>query len=75
MPSRGVHWSDRLFVRLSVTFVYSVEMCKHIVEIFSLSDSHSILDLAYQTLWQHSNADPLTGASNARGVGKNRYSR
>jgi len=39
-------------VRPSVTFMYSVE----------LSGSHAVLVFPYQTLWQSSNGDPLTGA-------------
>jgi len=35
---------------------------------FSLSDSHTTLVYAHQTLWQYSDTDPLTGASNAEGI-------
>ena len=59
-------------VRLSVTFVYSVEMSKHVFNFFSQSGSHIILVFPYQTLLQYSDADSPTGASNARGVGTNR---
>jgi len=38
----------------SVTFVYSVEMSKHIFRIFTTSDRHTILVFLYQTLWQYS---------------------
>ena len=61
MPSRGVH--------LSVTFVYSVETNKHIFKKFSTS---GILVFQYQTSRQYSDGTPLTGASNAGEVGKNR---
>jgi len=55
MLSRGV--------RLSVTFVYSVETTKHILSNFSPSGSHTILVFPYQTLWQYSDGDPLTGVN------------
>ena len=50
-----------LSVCLSVTFVYSVETNKHL-NIFPPSGSHTILVFRYQTLWQYSDGDPLTGA-------------
>jgi len=60
---------------LSVTFVYAVKVTnKCIFKNFSPSDSHSILDFLYQMLWQYSNRDTLTGASNAGGMGKNHNS-
>ena len=72
MPSCGVCLS----VRLSVTFVYSDEMNQHIFKMFfTFGYSHNILVFPYQMLWQYSDADPLTGASNAGGVGKNCDSR
>ena len=40
-----------------------------------LSVSHTIWVFLYQTSWRYSDKDPLTGASNAGGVGKNRDSR
>jgi len=58
-------------VRLSVTFVYYVETNDRIF-ILSLSGSHTILVFSYHTLWQNSYGVPLTGASNAGGVGRNR---
>jgi len=73
MPSCGV----RLSVRLSVTFVHSVKTNKDIFEIFSPLDSQAILIFPYQTAWQYSDipiGTPLTGASNAGGVGRNRDS-
>ena len=70
MPSRGVCMS----VRPSVTFVDHVKTNKHIFEIFSPSGSHTILVFLYQTGWRYSDGNPLTGASNAGGVGKKRDS-
>jgi len=55
----------------SVTFVYSVEMNKNIFKLFSPRGSHTILVFPQQILRRHSDGDPLTGASNAGGVGKN----
>jgi len=59
--------------RPSVTFVDHVKTNKHIFEFFSPSGSHTILVFTYQTGWRYSdgNPHPLTGASNAGGVGKN----
>jgi len=59
----------------SVTFLYSIETNKYIFRIFSPSGRHTILLCPYQTLWQYSDGDPQTGASNAGGVDKNRDSR
>jgi len=56
----------------SVTFVDSNKTNKNIFEIFSLSDSQTILVFPYQTSWRHSDRDPLTGASNAGEVNTNR---
>ena len=64
----------RLSVRLSVTFVDHVKTNKHIFEIFSSSGSHTNLVFPYQTGWRYSDWNPLTGASNAGGVGKKRDS-
>ena len=58
-------------VCVSVTFVSCVKTNKDIFEIFSPSGSHTILVFPYQMGWQYSNGNPLTGASNAGGVGKN----
>ena len=63
-----------LSIRLSVTFVDHVKTNKHIFEIFSPPGSHTILVFPYQTGWQYSDGHPLTGASNAGGVGKKRDS-
>jgi len=63
MPSCGVCLSVRLSVRL-----LSVETSQRVF--------HTILVIPYQTLLQYSHWDPpLTGASNAGRVGKNRDSR
>jgi len=59
-----------VFVCLSVTFMDSVETNKYIFKIFSLSGSHTTLVFPYQTSWQFSDGNPLTGVSNADGVGK-----
>ena len=59
-------------VYLSVTFVNSVKTNKRSIKFFSLSGSHTILVFRAK---RHSNIrtrTPLTGASNAGGVGKNR---
>ena len=61
-------------VCLSITFVYSVEMSNHIFKIFAPSGWHNILVCPYYTLWQYSDEDPLTGASNAGGVGRSWFS-
>jgi len=58
-----------LSVGLCVTFVHSVITNKNIFKMFSQSCSPTILVVAYQTAWQHSDGNPLTGASNAGGVG------
>jgi len=61
--------SVRLFVCLSVKFVYSVEMSKHILR---------LIDPTRHSSFPYGNiltGTSLTGASNAAGVGKNRDSR
>jgi len=55
-----------LSVRLSATFVHSVEMNKHIFK--------KIIVLPYQTSWEYSDEDRLMGASNAGEVGTDRDS-
>jgi len=62
--------SARLSVRLSVTRRYSVETAKQIINVFSLSGSQIILVCPYQTGWQYSDGDPLTGTSIATGYEK-----
>jgi len=69
MPSCGVCPSVGLFV----TFVDHVKTNKHIFDIFSPSGSHTILVFPYQTGCRYSDGTPLTGASNAGGVGKTRF--
>ena len=59
----------------SVTFVDHVKTNKDIFEIFSPSDSHTILVFPCQTAKQYSHGIPLTGTSNAGGVGRNRDSK
>jgi len=63
-------------VRLSVPFVHSVQMNKHIFRLFFTAGSRTILVFSYQTSWQYSDGDPppLTGAPNAGGVGTYRDS-
>ena len=56
-------------VCLSDTFVHSVKT-NNIFSIFLPSGSHTILVCQYQTAWRYSDGTPLTGASNAGGVGK-----
>ena len=63
-----------LSVCVSVTFVSCVKTNKDIFEFFSHSDSHTILVFPYQTGWRYSDGHPLTGASNAGWVGRNRDS-
>ena len=73
MPSCVVRPS----VRLSVTFVDHVKTNKHIFEIFSPSGSQAILVFPCQTGSSHGDiptGTPLTGASNAGGVNRNRDS-
>ena len=67
MPSCDVCVS----VYVCVTFVSCVKTNKDIFEIFSPSGSHTTLVFPYQTRWSYSDGNPLTGASNAGGVGKN----
>jgi len=62
-------------VCLSVTFVSCIKTNKDIFEIFSPSGSQAILVFACQMGWWYSNGNPLTGASNAGGVGKKRNSK
>ena len=59
-----------LSVYVSVMFVHSVKMNKHIFKIFSLWGSHTILVFPYQTSWQYSNANFRNGASRAGVVGR-----
>jgi len=60
-------------VYVSVTFADHFKTNKHIFEFFFTIGSHTILVILYQTVWRYSdgNPPPLTGASNAGGVGRN----
>ena len=62
-----------LSVRPSVTFVDHVKTNKHILKIFPPSCSPAILIFPYRTGWRYSDGHPLTGASNAGGVGKKAF--
>jgi len=57
----------------SVTFVDHVKTNKRIFEIFSPSGSDTILVFPYQRGCRYSDGNPLTGASNARGMIKWRF--
>ena len=59
---------------VSVTFVSCVKTNKDIFEIFTPSGSPTILVFPHQTGWRYSDGNPLTRASNAGGVGKQRDS-
>ena len=68
MPACGVRQS----VCLPVTFVSCVKTNKDIFDFFSPSGSQAILVFPCQTGLRYSDGNsPLTGASNAGGVGKN----
>ena len=60
--------------RLSVTFVYSIEMNKRIFKLFSPPGSHTTLAFHHQTLWQYSDGDLPNEGVECRWVGKNRDS-
>ena len=68
--------SVRPSVRVSVTFVYSVETNKHIFKLFPPSGNHTILVFPYQTIWQHPNGFPLPsgGVECTWGEQKSRFS-
>ena len=66
--------SVRPCVCLSGTFVDCVKTNKHIFKICSLLGSQAILVFSYQTAWQYSDENTVTGASNAGGVSRNRDS-
>jgi len=61
-------------VCLSITCRYPFDTAERILKIFSLSGSPTILVFPHQTGWQYSDGDPLTGASNAKGMKKSRFS-
>ena len=58
-------------VGLSITFVNSVEINKHIFKFFSPSGSQTILVFPDQTAWQYSDGDPWRGRR-MQGAGRNR---
>jgi len=58
----------------SATFVRCAKKNTDIFQIFSPSGSQAILVFPRQTEWRYSDGNPLTGASNAGGVGKKRDS-
>jgi len=61
-------------VCLSVMFVHSVKMNKHIFEIFSPLGSQAILVFPYQTAWQYSDGNPPNGGIECRwGRQKSRF--
>jgi len=47
-----------LSVRVSITFVFSVETSKHIFKNFSPPSSYTILVFQHQTLWKYSDGTP-----------------
>ena len=64
-----------LSVCVSVTFVDHVKTNKDVFEIFSLSDSHTILVFRHQTGWRYSDGNPPNGGVECRwGRQKSRYS-
>jgi len=76
LPREATHkrglYRRAVSVCLSVRYVRDcVETNKHIFIKFSPSRSHTVLVFLYQTSCQYSDGDPLTGASNVCGVGKN----
>ena len=66
--------SVRPCVCASLTFVSCAKTNKDIFEIFSPPGSHTILVFLYQTGGDGRHGTPLTGASNARGYEKSRFS-
>ena len=62
--------SVRLTVCLSSSWILSKGIGLHISSISSPSGSHTVEVFPYQTLWQYSDGDPLTEASNAGGLAK-----
>ena len=54
--------------------VYSVKTSNHILKRFHRRVARPFWFFPNQTLWQYSDGNPLNGASNAGGVGKNRNS-
>ena len=66
--------SVRPSVRLSHTGIVSKRL-NIIIKLFTPSGSHTSLIFVNQTVWQYSDGDTLTGASNARGYEKIAYFR
>jgi len=64
--------SHTMSVCPSVTRRYCVKTAKRII-VLSSSGRHTILVVPHSTLWQYSDGDPLTGASNAGGMKKLRF--
>ena len=58
----------------SIMFMDCVKTNKHIFKKIFPSGSHAILFFLYQTAWQYFDGNPLTGASSAGRVGRNRDS-
>jgi len=72
MHNRGLcRQAVSVCVCLSGTFVDCVKTNKDIFKMFPPSGSQAILVFPYQTAWQYSDSNPLTGASNADWVGRN----
>jgi len=61
-------------IRPSVTFLYSVETNKHIQFFHHQVATTFKIFHTNQTSWQYSDGNPLTGASNAGGICRNRDS-
>ena len=61
--ARTMPWQD---VRLSVTRRYCIETAKHIAKLFQRRVATPLV-FPYQTSWQYSDGDLITGASNAGG--------
>jgi len=61
---------DVLSVCISATHWYSVKMATHIIRLFLLSGSHTILVFPFQTLWQYSDRTPYLRRQ-MQGVWKN----
>ena len=62
-PNRGMGPPWGAFCQITLTSCFR-----------TISYSHNVHVFPYQTSWQYSDGTPLTGASNARVVGRNRYS-
>ena len=64
---RTMPWQD---VSVCLSVQHTLVLCVNgytYPQIFFTADSPTILVFPYQTGWQYSDGDPLTGASNARG--------